>query len=376
MKRLEPLTVDQLLARFSSDPREALTLFSMLYRYPNGEELQEAIETDGRFRAPLLRVVAAFKDSDKVCSWMYHRLPKDPDLVPVLVDVWRAWRGETSHGAELVLRELGDRRGLEAMAGELGKTPPTYRVGPIDATMRLHVDTAYDRVAAMLVIDPGALWIVLGFVTEEHIAADARWAELAIGTIDHPDRNTRRRARAIVDTMVPDRRRPANKPPKPADPAAIDTFRSAIADLVAKLPTGGFTRARANAETTLDELERLTGYVPAAVRAFYERIDSITIARGKPRDAFVVVSLAEVSSDAKRWTSQNPRPGLTTFVWPVTPDGATKSGFSGGEAYGFDAPTDDDDPVLNLPKRPTFMKFVTGAARLRNVKRSKRGRRS
>ncbi len=49
----------------------------------------------------------------------------------------------------------------------------------------------------------------------------------------------------------------------------------------------------------------------------------------------------------------------------MTPDGATKSGFSGGEAYGFEAPTEDDDPLLNLPRKPTFTRFVTGAARLR-----------
>ncbi len=161
-RRLEPMSVDALLEKFSGDPLEAVTLFSKLFRYPNGSELEHALEHDPRFRAPLLRVVAAFKDSDDAREWMFHRLPKDADLVPVFVEVWRAWKGKISHEAELVLRALGDRRGLEAMAAELGKTEPMFRVGPIEATMKLHVETAHDRIAALLAVDPGALWIVLG----------------------------------------------------------------------------------------------------------------------------------------------------------------------------------------------------------------------
>jgi hypothetical protein len=378
--RLEPMSKAELLLHFAGDPREAVKFVSKLYRYPNGRELEDALVRDRRFRAPLLRFLAALAESPDAVPWMLHRLVprRDPAAVPALLQVWRAFRGKVSRAAGQVLIEIGDRRALEAMAELAGKTPAEFRVEPIDALMQLDPGRAYDRAMTALTLDPGASSFVLGEVKKAHVRADERWIALALSSLESPDKRVRGHAREIVDRLVPKAAKAAllakTKPAAATGPesaARLDAHRATITALLESLPKNRFTPAKPNAERRLTELTAILGRIPAAARAFYERIDAIEIQRGKPRDAFIVVSLAEVLADARAWKKQHARPvkprALTQpFHWPVSPDGATKSGYSGGPPYGFEAPTDDDDPVLDAPRKPTFSKFVTGAARLRS----------
>ena len=151
--------------------------------------------------------------------------------------------------------------------------------------------------------------------------------------------------------------------------------RAEIDALIARLPAGGWKGAPAEAAAGIEELEAIVGHVPAAVRAFYERIDGIEIERGKPRDRFIVVALAEVLAAARAWSERySPRTTARSLVplfpWPVSPDAATKSGHSGGPPFGFKAPTTEENPQLELPDRPTFIAFAKRAGRLGRAVRS------
>jgi hypothetical protein len=125
-------------------------------------------------------------------------------------------------------------------------------------------------------------------------------------------------------------------------------------------------RAARTAKHTLAAIEALVGPIPASVFAFYERIDSVTV--GARRTRVIIVPLAEVAADAKTWAQRwgaphTPRSLIPPFSFPVSPDEATRAGFSGGAAFGFELPGGDDDPhVDGLPGTPRFSELVARAA--------------
>jgi hypothetical protein len=372
------LNVDELLRLFSTEPDTAVWLAWKLHRYANRDELEDAITGDPRFREAVARILARlheFKDAASLhIEWWAPETAAH--LAPALFELWCAWRGKLSHAAGQKLLEIGERETLELMAGLAGKTPPEFRFEPLEALMRADVGRAYDRALPALALDPRARSIVLGDVTKEHVRVDGRWIDLALASLADTDRHVRTEARRIVDRWASPKAKAAIGAAEarleitPQHLANLELYRRSMAALAAKLSPESFAPARADASKRLDKLGSLLGRVPAAARAFYECFDRIHVKRGKPRDHFIVVSLAEVMADARRWEKTHaprgkPRALIEPFQWPVTPDGATKAGFSGGPAYGFAAPTEDDDPVLDVPRKPTFSKFVGGAARLR-----------
>ncbi len=95
------------------------------------------------------------------------------------------------------------------------------------------------------------------------------------------------------------------------------------------------------------------------MRAFYERFDGLRMDAPEPRDRFVVYGLDAILVDAREWNGthdpfQTARLLVPSFRFPVSPDGYTKAGFSGGPAIGFELPSTDEDPRLDTRGRPWF----------------------
>jgi hypothetical protein len=295
--------------------------------------------------------------------------------VPGLVDVWRTMPGTpAAANAGHALLAIGSREGLEALRHDVSS-----RIGD-----ELHValkaafagDDAFDRIAAGC--GPHALaqalWL-LASATDRPV--DPRWMDLAIERLASTERGVAEAARDLLRARASEdvrsrllaREGARIGSHRPSNERALASARAQMAKLASKLSPSVFVRGRGAHDDRIAELADRIGGIPASVAAFYELIDGIDVPAEKPRDRFVVFGL-EVALDAARaWTAKytpkhTARSLVPPFLFPVAPDGATKSGLSGGPPLGFEAPTDDDDPVLSNAKgSPSFSTFVKRAAR-------------
>jgi hypothetical protein len=89
----------------------------------------------------------------------------------------------------------------------------------------------------------------------------------------------------------------------------------------------------------------------------------------RPADRLVLYGLQRALSDARAWAkTHTPRKTASVLVppfsFPVSPDGYTKAGYSGGPPWGFELPCTDEDPVVaGAPRAPRFSVYLARAAR-------------
>ncbi len=300
----------------------------------------------------------------------------------VLVDIWkrhpvRELRVYAAHG----LLGWGEWRSLEALSARVDEVRAVELTLAVRAAFRLGSASVFDRLALARRIDAGGDAVAAACL--HHLlrtpddAMDPRWIGAAVnltrrGSGASPD--LRRLARDWLATMPREQVTAAKKrPPQPVAPpldpavreAALARARARIEPLARRI--AALAPLAPEAPEAIDRLEHRLGFLPAVVRAWYERIGGVdlTAHAEPPESALVVVPLAQLIDDA----ADEPDVGdqapdeVVPFVFRLVPEPATLAGYSAGPGYGVRAgapgEAPEDDPVLvDHPDGLTFMDHV------------------
>jgi hypothetical protein len=378
--RSEPREVlTRLLASFSTDRRAARRGLVEALEGPD----QAALREDPGFKPVLLAALGDASLLDEL-PWLASLAEASGvrEAVPALIAAWSMGKRPTvREQAGQALLGLGDADGLAAMAADLPSRVALELKLSLRAALRLDPGSFYERAAAVFAADDAPAAGVLFFVASEpSLKGDARWPALAARALVERSPRVADAARALLAGLPPEVRRaafpgwPPAVVPSRRDPAreqALAAARTWAGKLVGKLPSGSWQPAAADASARLDALESAVGLLPAAARAFYERVDGLRVDAKRAADRFVLHGLAEVEAEARRWCEANapavtPAPLVPPFLFPVAPDATTRAGQSGGPALGFSLPSADEDPPLEgVRGHPRFSAYVGRPVRVR-----------
>ncbi len=386
MRKTTPSSaVEQLLAALLADPRSAASAVSKATDGKSAKDVRSALKSDARFGPPLraaIRDPKVLQDAPWLVQFLGHL--RFVPAVPELLSVWRRRDERVSYQAGQALLRIGEPKALEAMADDLEKTRGTETSVALDAVFVLGPARAYDRLAPLVKSVKSASKLtapILYRVAEETkpFVTEPRWQALAIEVLRDGPKDALDAARELLTRALTKAQlraalapaAPTQAPRKaPVPGAREETFvraRAAVARHLASLPKTAWTPATKKSARELSRLEALIGPLPAFVRAFYECASGLD-ARGKTaRDRKIVCSLTEVCKEARAWARRHdvanaPAEMVPPFLFPISPDGYTKAGFSGGPSIGFEMPCTDDDPaLLHLRGNPRFSSFLKRA---------------
>jgi hypothetical protein len=381
-KRGPAEVVDTALAAILADPRQTGRIIAAATQGKHGDAVWAAMKADRRFAPAVcaaLRAPGGLRDAPWIVQLLGHQ--RHAPAVPDLLALWR--RGTNADQAGHAILDIGDPAGLKALAREVKRAKESVRYQAIRAALRIDATTAFATLAPLVRTRHRAAAEVMEAVAEGDpaVARDRRWRQLALQMIRDRRNDVIEQAWALLRKQLSPAQlgkalaaiAPTPKPPTPAQRAArqraLAAARAAMTPAIdALVGKRGVRPAARSAGRTLAMIEKLVGPIPARVHAFYQRIDSVAI--GPARTGVTIVPLAEVAADAQHWARQwgaphAPRSLIPAFAFPVAPDPVTRSGHSGGPAYGFDLPAGDEDPrIAGLRGSPRFSELVTRAARM------------
>jgi len=299
--------------------------------------------------------------------------------VQALIQAWRKGGPDALRAADDLI-EMGEREGLEAVAGEVGARVrvPHQCAAAMDACFALDARLAFTHIDPKH-RSPDELGLCLSKVarTPDMARADERWVHLAVDLLEL---GVPRLTWALMEIVqhgagpqlkadLLDRNGPAVGNERPADEAMLAKARVDARKLRDRLPAHLRKDGKGPEDPRLTELSALIDGLPEYVRAFYELIDGIDIGAEHPRDRFVIYGLDTALREARAWSEKHAphetaRLLVPRFLFPVAPDAYTKAGHSGGPDIAFEAPCVAANPILKHTKgTPKFFNFVKRATK-------------